>query len=157
MAQPHRDDALGKPTEGMPRPIHIPLSGRDRRHFVRQLKNAPNVYLAGQITGVEGYVESAAGGFVCAMLLAQKILRQDLTPPPATTALGGLVRHLQRASDDYQPSNVTWALMPPHPNRKLKKRDRYAALSEVALAAAAEWRLVLKPVPPPTFPVPNAS
>lgn len=122
-----------------------------------QLKNAPNVYLAGQITGVEGYVESAAGGFVCAMLLAQKILGQDLTPPPATTALGGLVRHLQRASDDYQPSNVTWALMPPHPNRKLKKRDRYAALSEVALAAAAEWRVVLKPVPPPTFPVPNAS
>ncbi len=116
-----------------------------------QLKNLPNVYLAGQVTGVEGYVESAAGGFVCAMLLAQKLRGEAPTPPPATTALGGLVRHLQRANPDYQPSNVTWAMMPPHPNRKLKKRERYAALSEVALADAAAWRRDAKPVPAPTF------
>ena len=118
-----------------------------------QLKNAPNVYLAGQITGVEGYVESAAGGFVCAMLLAQKILGEPLTMPPDTTAMGGLMGHLRKSNPDYQPSNVTWAMMPPHPNRRLKKRDRYAALSEVALAAAAAWRVVLKPVPPPSFDV----
>jgi methylenetetrahydrofolate--tRNA-(uracil-5-)-methyltransferase len=117
-----------------------------------QLRGLPNVYLAGQVTGVEGYVESAAGGFGCAVHLARKLLGEPRTMPPATTALGGLLRHLQRATDDYQPSNVTWAMMPPHPNRKLKKRDRYAALSEVALADAAAWRAALGPVPAPVFP-----
>jgi methylenetetrahydrofolate--tRNA-(uracil-5-)-methyltransferase len=116
-----------------------------------ELRGLPNVYLAGQVTGVEGYVESAAGGFGCGVFLAQKLLGLPRTMPPETTALGGLLRHLQRETQDYQPSNVTWAMMPPHPNRKLKKRDRYAALSEIALADAARWRAEFGAVPAPTF------
>ena len=123
-----------------------------------QLKALPNVYLAGQITGVEGYVESAAGGFICALLLANKLVGTAFSVPPDTTALGGLMRHLQRPSADYQPSNVTWAMMPPHANRKLKKRERYAALSVRALADAAAWRAGIHCVRAPEFPsLPAAS
>lgn len=103
------------------------------------LRAAPNVFLAGQITGVEGYVESAAGGFLCGFMLARQLLGEVPCPPPKTTALGGLMTHLARKQPHYQPSNITWACMPPHPNRRLKKRDRYQALSEVALRDFAAW------------------
>ena len=104
------------------------------------LRARPHLYLAGQITGVEGYVESAAGGLVCALGLAQTLAGLPFTPPPVTTALGGLRTHLARPQPRYQPSNITWACMPAHENRKLKKRDRYQALSERALADFTAWR-----------------
>lgn len=104
-----------------------------------QVKARPHLYLAGQITGVEGYVESAAGGFLCALGLSQVLAGEAFTPPPETTALGGLRTHLARPQPRYQPSNITWACMPPHPNRKLKKRDRYQALAERALVDLETW------------------
>ncbi|HLK40778.1 MAG TPA: methylenetetrahydrofolate--tRNA-(uracil(54)-C(5))-methyltransferase (FADH(2)-oxidizing) TrmFO [Polyangiaceae bacterium] len=104
-----------------------------------QLRARPGVFLAGQITGVEGYVESCAGGLVCAVLLAQSLAGHAVTPPPPTTALGGVITHLTRATDDYQPSNVTWAWLPPAPDRRLKKRERCEALAARALAALGEW------------------
>lgn len=104
-----------------------------------QLRARPHVYLAGQITGVEGYVESAASGLVCGIGLAQVLAGETFTPPPATTALGGLRTHVGREQPSYQPSNITWACMPPHANRKLKKRDRYQALAEVALRDLEGW------------------
>ncbi len=105
-----------------------------------QLKASPHVYLAGQVTGVEGYVESAAGGFLCAVGLAQVLAGRPFTPPPETTALGGIRTHLMRPQPRYQPSNITWACLPPHENRKLKKRDRYQALAERALVSLGAWR-----------------
>jgi methylenetetrahydrofolate--tRNA-(uracil-5-)-methyltransferase len=104
-----------------------------------QLRARPNVFLAGQITGVEGYVESCAGGLVCAILLAQSLAGHALTPPPESTALGGIRTHLMRPNERFQPSNITWACMPPHENRRLKKRDRYQALSERALRDLDAW------------------
>jgi len=104
-----------------------------------QLRTVPHVYLAGQITGVEGYVESAAGGYVCAVLLAQWLAAENVVPPPETTALGGIRTHLARKQPNYQPSNITWACLPPHPSRRLKKRERYAALAERALADLGKW------------------
>ena len=104
-----------------------------------QLRARPNVFLAGQITGVEGYVESCAGGLLCAVLLAQSLLGEEIDPPPPTTALGGIRTHLSRPQPSYQPSNITWACMPPHENRKLKKRERYAALAERALTDVDAW------------------
>jgi methylenetetrahydrofolate--tRNA-(uracil-5-)-methyltransferase len=104
-----------------------------------QLRARPNVFLAGQITGVEGYVESCAGGLVCAILLAQSLLGHALTPPPATTALGGIRTHLMRPNDRFQPSNITWACMPPAENPRLKKRDRYQVMSERALRDLDAW------------------
>jgi methylenetetrahydrofolate--tRNA-(uracil-5-)-methyltransferase len=109
---------------------------------VMQLRQRPGVYLAGQITGVEGYVESCAAGFVCSVMLAQSLLGHPVSPPPPATALGGVLTHLARGAPeakDYQPSNVTWAWLPPHENRRLKKRDRYEAMARRALEALAGW------------------
>ena len=108
-----------------------------------QLRAAPGVYVAGQMSGVEGYVESAAAGLVCAVMLAQRIGGQEVTPPPAATALGGILTHLGRSHPKlrYQPSNITWAHFPPleGKQRRLKKRDRYAKMSERALADLRGW------------------
>ncbi|NUO53732.1 MAG: methylenetetrahydrofolate--tRNA-(uracil(54)-C(5))-methyltransferase (FADH(2)-oxidizing) TrmFO [Polyangiaceae bacterium] len=103
-----------------------------------QLRPVPGVYVAGQLSGVEGYVESAAGGFLCSVLLAARLNGRELVLPPRTTALGGILTHLGRpgATGKYQPSNITWAHLPPleGAGKKLKKRDRYAKLAERALA-----------------------
>jgi methylenetetrahydrofolate--tRNA-(uracil-5-)-methyltransferase len=103
------------------------------------LRVRPGVLLAGQITGVEGYVESCAAGFVCALMLAQSLLGREVVPPPPTTALGGVLTHLGRDVRDYQPSNVTWAWLPPLSDRRLKKRERYEAMARRALADLACW------------------
>jgi methylenetetrahydrofolate--tRNA-(uracil-5-)-methyltransferase len=104
-----------------------------------QLRARPGVFLAGQITGVEGYVESCAGGLLCAVMLAQSLHGETVTPPPETTALGGIRTHLMRQSDRFQPSNITWACLPPPPDRRLKKRERYQRMAEQALVAIDGW------------------
>ena len=108
-----------------------------------QLRAVPGVYVAGQMSGVEGYVESAAAGLVCAVMLAQHVGGQQALPPPPTTALGGILTHLRRSHPKlrYQPSNITWAHLPPleGKHRRLKKRDRYAKMSERALADLDGW------------------
>ncbi|HSQ66701.1 MAG TPA: methylenetetrahydrofolate--tRNA-(uracil(54)-C(5))-methyltransferase (FADH(2)-oxidizing) TrmFO [Polyangiaceae bacterium] len=97
-----------------------------------QLRARPGVFLAGQVSGVEGYVESCAGGFLCALLLA------GVAPPPKTTALGGILGHLSRPNADYQPSNITWAHVAPLPMRA-KKHVRYEAMAARALRDLGEW------------------
>ena len=104
-----------------------------------QLRACPGVFVAGQLSGVEGYVESAAGGFICAILLAQRMHERPLAPPPITTALGGIRTHLARKVDRYQPSNITWAHLPPLANARLKKRDRYEAMADRALRDLETW------------------
>src|SRR5580692_7144526 len=104
-----------------------------------QLRARPGVLLAGQVSGVEGYVESCAGGFVCGVMLAQSLLGHAVTPPPPTTALGGVLTHLGRETKDYQPSNVTWAWLPPLADRRMKKRERYEAMAERALSELGKW------------------
>ena len=118
-----------------------------------QLRAAPGVFLAGQISGVEGYVESAAGGLVCAVLLAQRLASAPLLRPPPTTALGGILTQLSRVppSGSYQPSNITWAHMPPLEQagkKKLKKRARYEAMAERALVDLAGWLAAIAAPPP---------
>jgi methylenetetrahydrofolate--tRNA-(uracil-5-)-methyltransferase len=115
-----------------------------------QLKPAPGVYVAGQLSGVEGYVESAAGGLLCARLLADKLLGQPLRFPPKTTALGGLLTHLGRVppSGTYQPSNITWAHVPPlveEGTRRRKKRERYEVMAERALTDLEAFRVPSSP------------
>ena len=104
-----------------------------------QLRAVPNVYLAGQITGVEGYVESCAGGLICAIQLAQTLRGLPFTPPPETTALGGIRTHLLRENARFQPSNITWACLPPPEDAKLRKRERYQAMAERALVDQEAW------------------
>lgn len=104
-----------------------------------QLKARDHVYLAGQITGVEGYVESAACGLLVGRMLAERMHGREPTPPPPTTAMGGLLGHLARPVKDFQPSNITWALVPPPDNPRLKKEPRYTWMAERALTDLATW------------------
>lgn len=103
------------------------------------LANAPGVYLAGQVSGVEGYVESAACGLVLGLLLARRLRGEADSLPPETTALGALLAYLRRPNERFQPSNIVWSMFPPLADSKLRKRERYEALSVRALAEFDAW------------------
>jgi len=109
------------------------------------LKAMPGVYLAGQITGVEGYAESAACGLALGIMLADVVRGRAPTPPPETTALAALLGHLRRDVKDFQPSNVMWNMFPPHPNPKLRKREKKAAMAERALNDLMPWIAAVRP------------
>ena len=107
-----------------------------------ELRALPGVFLAGQITGVEGYVESAACGLLCAVQLARSLRGVDPLPPPPTTAFGGLLAHLRGGPGAFQPSNITWAHVPPLAStgrKKVPKRERYELLAARALDDIAPW------------------
>lgn len=104
------------------------------------LRALPGVHLAGQVSGVEGYVESAASGLVVGVLLARRLAGEPAPLPPETTALGGLIRHVRDEEKKFGPSNVTWSMMPRLPGRKIRKRRlRREALSNRALETLAPW------------------
>ncbi|NCC21324.1 MAG: methylenetetrahydrofolate--tRNA-(uracil(54)-C(5))-methyltransferase (FADH(2)-oxidizing) TrmFO [Alphaproteobacteria bacterium] len=136
------------------------LGGLHRNTFINspklltptlQLKARPSVRFAGQITGCEGYVESAAVGIMAARFAAAERLGGKPVPPPATTALGALLAHITGGAnaETFQPMNVNFGLFPPLidsfetlPNgkkRKLKGKDRKQALSRRALADIHGW------------------
>lgn len=108
-----------------------------------QLATRPGVYVAGQLSGVEGYVESTAGGLLCALMLAATLEGKAPTRAPETTALGGILTQLARKHPKmrYQPSNITWAHIPPldGKHRRAKKRERYQRMADRALADIAPW------------------
>ena len=107
-----------------------------------RLKQRPEIRLAGQITGVEGYVESAATGLLAARTLAAELGGIDPAPPPPNTAFGGLLRHLSaRSPNGFQPSNITWGLIgcPPELRAIRPKSQRREAQAERALAAITAW------------------
>ena len=108
----------------------------------------PRLRFAGQITGVEGYVESAAVGLLAGRMAAADRLGADFALPPPTTALGALLGHITggAAADTFQPMNVNFGLFPPPPapdpesgRRKLKGRDRKRAYAERALRDLDGW------------------
>ena len=95
-----------------------------------QTKRDPRIFFAGQITGVEGYVESSAVGLLTARYLDEIARTGTATPLPYHTALGALGRHVAESSPDrYQPSNVTWALIEDVIGKvkKIEKREKQAA------------------------------
>jgi len=104
-----------------------------------ELVARPGVSLAGQITGVEGYVESAACGLWLGLSLAARLAGRELPQPPRETALGALLGHLQSDAKHFQPSNVNFGLTPPLAER-MRKADRKHAYPERARAAFAAWR-----------------
>ncbi|NTX14209.1 methylenetetrahydrofolate--tRNA-(uracil(54)-C(5))-methyltransferase (FADH(2)-oxidizing) TrmFO [Myxococcus sp. CA056] len=106
------------------------------------LKTEPRVFFAGQVSGVEGYVESAACGYLVALALHARLSGKEWVPPPATTALGSLFRHVtgEAHPPDYphQPSNIIYGLFPPLTGR-MKKADKRAAYSARAKQDLAAW------------------
>ncbi len=107
----------------------------------QQLTNEERIMFAGQITGVEGYVESAASGFLAGLTVARLLQDKAIIYPPPTTALGALLTHLTEADpDNFQPMNVNYGLFPRMPGRKKGKRsERRLAMAERALADLDVW------------------
>ena len=104
-----------------------------------RLKTAPRVRLAGQITGVEGYLESAATGLAIGLYLALERQGREPEPFPATTALGALARHLTESDPrHFQPANINYGLFT-ELDGKVRKGDRRAAYAERARVELAGW------------------
>ncbi|WP_028092158.1 methylenetetrahydrofolate--tRNA-(uracil(54)-C(5))-methyltransferase (FADH(2)-oxidizing) TrmFO [Pseudodonghicola xiamenensis] len=107
-----------------------------------RLKSRPNIRFAGQITGVEGYVESAAMGLLAGRMAAAELAGQPLTPPPGTTAMGALITHITGGAEakTFQPMNVNFGLFPPVDGLRGGRRgrkDRYKAYTD---RAKEEWQ-----------------
>jgi methylenetetrahydrofolate--tRNA-(uracil-5-)-methyltransferase len=108
-----------------------------------RLRSRPNVRFAGQITGVEGYVESAAMGLLAGRLAAAELQGRTLPPVPPETAVGALVSHITGGAEarTFQPMNVNFGLFPPVEAKGGRKgrRERYRAYTERAKAAWRGW------------------
>ena len=128
------------------------LGGLHRNTFINsprlldtqlRLKSQPHIRFAGQVTGVEGYVESAAIGLLAGRFAAAEALQRPLPAPPPTTAFGALLAHITGGADDktFQPMNVNFGLFPPimDGKKKIKGKDRKQAMSERALADLSIW------------------
>jgi methylenetetrahydrofolate--tRNA-(uracil-5-)-methyltransferase len=108
-----------------------------------RLKSKPYLRFAGQITGVEGYVESSAMGLLAGRMAAAEVKGGDLAPPPAETAMGALITHITGGADakTFQPMNVNFGLFPPIDAKGGRKgrKDRYKAYTDRAKIAFSEW------------------
>ena len=125
------------------------LGGIHRNSFINsprlldgelRLRSKPNIRFAGQITGCEGYVESAAVGILAARFAAAELRGDKLQPPPVETALGALLGHITGGAnaETFQPMNVNFGLMPPLTGRH-KRADRKKAYTDRARAALELW------------------
>ncbi len=120
-----------------------------------RLKSKPHLRFAGQMTGVEGYVESSAMGLLAGRFAAANMAGSSMPPPPTNTALGGLLAHIttghiegreiesgkKAKADSFQPMNINFGLLPPL-NQRMKKRDRKPAMSKRALVDLDAWLAV---------------
>jgi methylenetetrahydrofolate--tRNA-(uracil-5-)-methyltransferase len=131
------------------------LGGIHRNSFINsprlldselRLESRPNIRFAGQITGCEGYVESAAVGLIAARFAAAELRGETLPAPPPETALGAILAHITGGADaeTFQPMNVNFGLMPPLPGR-FRKADRKQAYTDRARATFAEWLALIPP------------
>ena len=125
------------------------LGGLHRNTFINsprlldaqlRLKSRPSLRFAGQMTGVEGYVESAAIGLLAGRFAAGEILGRAVEPPPPTTAFGALLAHITGGADErtFQPMNVNFGLFPEPPART-RGKDRKRAQAQRALADLDAW------------------
>jgi methylenetetrahydrofolate--tRNA-(uracil-5-)-methyltransferase len=125
------------------------LGGLHRNTFIRspqlldatlRLKSRPNVRFAGQITGCEGYVESAAIGLIAGRFAAAELTGRHPVAPPATTAMGALLGHITGGAEaeSYQPMNVNFGLFPPIEG-KTRKADRKALMTARAREGLVAW------------------
>ena len=134
------------------------LGGIHRNSFINspslldrdlRLRSKPNIRFAGQITGCEGYVESAATGLIAARFAAAELRGETLATPPPETAVGALLAHITGGADaeTFQPMNVNFGLMPPIEGR-WKRADRKKAYTDRARERLSDWLGRLK-VPEP--------
>jgi methylenetetrahydrofolate--tRNA-(uracil-5-)-methyltransferase len=109
-----------------------------------QLRENPAIYLAGQLSGVEGYVESMAMGLLAGLHSARTLQGKETPAPPPETAFGALIGHLTKTDPKiFQPSNVNFGLFPAW-EKKVPKKLRGEKRKEISLAALAQWQESLK-------------
>ncbi|GAB5489434.1 MAG: methylenetetrahydrofolate--tRNA-(uracil(54)-C(5))-methyltransferase (FADH(2)-oxidizing) TrmFO [Parasphingorhabdus sp.] len=141
--------ALLKTIPGLENAEFARMGGLHRNTFINspklldnemRLKKAPHIRFAGQITGCEGYVESAAVGLMVGRMVAAEIRGETFPYPPQTTAFGALLSHITGGADskDYQPMNVNFGLFPPFEQR-VKKKERKQAYTARARKDFADW------------------
>jgi methylenetetrahydrofolate--tRNA-(uracil-5-)-methyltransferase len=124
MGQMHRNTFINSPT---------------LLHPTMQFRHRPDVFFAGQITGVEGYVGNIGTGLVGAINLGRWLERKNSWNVPSTTMLGALCHYVAHAEvDHFQPMKANFGILPDLPARKRQKRDRYAAYVERALNDLSE-------------------
>ena len=108
-----------------------------------RLRKRPNIRMAGQITGVEGYVESAAMGLLAARLTLAELKNHTVMPPPNTTAMGALLSHITggAAAKTFQPMNVNFGLFPPIDAKggRRNRKNRYKAYTDRAKSDWTAW------------------
>jgi methylenetetrahydrofolate--tRNA-(uracil-5-)-methyltransferase len=106
-----------------------------------RLRGRADIRFAGQITGCEGYIESASVGLMAGRFAVADALGQALAPPPVTTAMGALLRHITggAASDTFQPMNVNFGLFPPLEGKQPKGRERKRVYTARALMDFDAW------------------
>ncbi|WGF89325.1 methylenetetrahydrofolate--tRNA-(uracil(54)-C(5))-methyltransferase (FADH(2)-oxidizing) TrmFO [Marinivivus vitaminiproducens] len=116
--------------------INSPRLLDDRLRF----RKRPHIRFAGQVTGVEGYVESAAIGLLAGRFAAAEALGEPMMPPPAETAHGALLAHITMGAEaeTFQPMNINFGLLPP-PEGKLKRQERKPHQARRALASLDAW------------------
>jgi methylenetetrahydrofolate--tRNA-(uracil-5-)-methyltransferase len=124
------------------------INGPTVLHETWQARTRPDLFFAGQISGVEGYVESAASGLLAGRNAAALVHGAPLRVPPRSTAIGALAYYVSHANPDhYQPTNVTFGIIEPLAagvgGRRLGRQARKLALSERALIALEDWRAEL--------------
>lgn len=120
----HRNSFLNSPTL-MTKQLHL------REH--------PNLYFAGQITGFEGYMESAACGLLAAHNAAAALRGKALTPPPVDTMCGALVNYITSENKNFQPMGANMGILPELEERPRDKRERYLAIANRALESMKAW------------------
>ena len=106
-----------------------------------QLKTNPNIFFAGQITGVEGYMESTAMGLLAGLNAASVLEGKQLQPPPATTAIGALLHYITapESSANFQPMNINFGILEPLPVKKMKKKEKHLLYVQRASQALSDW------------------
>ena len=134
---------------GLENATFVRLGGIHRNTFLNsprlldsqlRLKDMPRLRFAGQITGVEGYIESAAIGLLAGRFAAAERLKDTVEAPPPTTALGALLTHITTGADEatFQPMNINFGLFPPLETRT-KRKERKPAYARRALSDLATW------------------
>ncbi len=159
----HQKDTFRK-IPGLEKAEFARLGGLHRNTFINspkllddqlRLRSMPRLRFAGQITGVEGYVESGAMGIMAGRFLAAEALGEEITPPPIVTAFGALINHITGGhiegagtAKTFQPMNVNFGIMPPLEEKKhevdgrmvkIKRKDRKPLKSKRALEALEVW------------------
>ncbi len=135
---------------GLENAVFARLGGIHRNTFINspllldeklRLKASPHLRFAGQVMGVEGYVESASMGLLAGLFAAADIVGREMPPPPRTTGLGALLAHVtgEAVVDSFQPMNVNFGLFPPFDHKVKGKSERKSAHTTRAKQAITPW------------------